>query len=73
MLYICVGFLFFIFASACDEVEDALHLATEETSSSMFPVADMDLKLTFDLAPQGIALRSQQCFSFFPNAPFQGS
>jgi hypothetical protein len=42
-------------------------------SSSMFPAADMSLKLAFDLAPPALlAPHSEQCFPFFPNAPFQG-
>jgi len=40
----------------------------------MFPVADMGLKLSFDLAPSTPVHQrnEQQCFPFFPNTLFQG-
>ena len=43
-------------------------------AASIFPVADMSLKLSFDLASTDPAQRrsEQQCFPFLPNTLFQG-
>ena len=39
---------------------------------SVFPMAEMGLKLNFDLAANSPVEYSEQCFPFFPNTPFQG-
>jgi hypothetical protein len=63
-IIVCVSFL-----CATSAAADA---AT--SVSSVFPAADMSLKLAFDLASPALLAPSinEQCFIFFPNAQFQG-
>jgi hypothetical protein len=66
LLIICASLL-------CAATSAADTYASVPASSSVFPAADMSLKLSFDLAPPALlAPRSEQCFPFFPNAQFQG-
>jgi hypothetical protein len=69
LLIICVSLLCTTSAAYTDS--DAS--VPVPASSSVFPAADMSLKLSFDLAsPALLAPRGEQCFPFFPNVKFQG-
>jgi len=50
----------------------AVAVASAPMHSAMFPEADMGLKLAMDLAATASDQHGEQCFSFFPNTPFQG-
>ena len=65
LLIICASFLCTTSATAAADAS--------VPASSLFPSADMSLKLAFDLTPPALlAPRSEQCFPFFPNTQFQG-
>jgi hypothetical protein len=71
LLLICASVLCATSAAATDTDASVPVLAS---SSSVFPAADMSLRLSFDLAPPALlAPRGEQCFPFFPNAQFQGA
>jgi hypothetical protein len=77
LIIICASVLCAISAAATDTDAPVpvpvLASSSSSSSSSVFPAADMSLKLSFDLAPPALlAPRSEQCFPFFPNTQFQG-
>ena len=72
LLIICVSLLCTTSAAYTDSDVPA-PVPVLASSSSVFPAADMSLKLAFDLAsPALLAPRGEQCFPFFPNVKFQG-
>jgi hypothetical protein len=72
LLLICASVLCATSAAATD-TDASVPVPVLASSSSVFPAADMSLKLSFDLAPPALlAPRGGQCFPFFPNAQFQG-
>ena len=66
-LIICVSFLCAAFAAP------AVASVAVPPGTPLFPAADMDLKLAFDLDPHTLLVKdSEQCFPFFSNTEFQG-
>ena len=75
LLIICAYLLCATSAATTDtDASVPVPVLASSSSSSVFPAADMSLKLSFDLAPPALlAPRGEQCFPFFPNAQFQGA
>ena len=69
LLIICASLLWTSFAAVAAA---AATPTSTGAASSVFPMAVMDLNLTFDLSSLTLAEDSEQCFPFFPNAPYQG-
>ena len=75
LIIICASLLCATSAAATDtDASVPVHVSVlAPSSSSVFPAADMSLKLSFDLAPPALlAPRGEHCFPFFPNTQFQG-
>jgi len=73
LIIICASLLCATSAAATDTDASVPIPIFASSSSSVFPAADMSLKLSFDLAPPALlAPRGEQCFPFFPNTQFQG-